>query len=219
MPWPRAPRPVSSMEKALGEFWTQHLGTDGAVVCGWEPLGASTPRFAAQEQQKRQAQGEGTRNWGEVWAQNLLCVVHSTLERPGKSLSPCPVTSKAVTPLPHTAFAVVAHCLCLDIHCVLVKALRTQNHRFLCIFTPVIIHPVISDWSVVFIFCYSSVSCLKCFQSRPRKSCPVPNQTHTAELTGTKHFPNILVSTQHVETTQPSSAALICPQRRLCLLW
>lgn len=157
-----------------------------------------------------------------VWAQNLLCAAqthrgHSTPKRPGKSLSPRPVTEQTVTSLSLTAFAVVAHCLYLDIHWVLVKALRVQTRRVLCISTPVIIHPVISDWSVVFIICYSSVSCLKCFQPRHRKSCPVPNQTHahTAELTGTKHFPNILVSTQHVGTTQLSSAILIFPQRRL----
>lgn len=60
-----------------------------------------------------------------------------------------------------------------------VKALRAQTHRVSYISTPMIIHPVISDWSVVFITCYSSVSCLKCFQSRHRKSCPVPNQKHT----------------------------------------
>jgi len=42
-----------------------------------------------------------------------------------------------------------------------------------------IIHPEDSDWSVVFIICCSSVSCLKCSQSRRRNSRPVPNsQAH-----------------------------------------
>lgn len=213
------------MEKALGEFWTQHLGTDGAGVWLGAPQSQHT-QVCSPPAAEEAGTGRGNQELGrDLGTKPPLCGPDKQRpQHPRETWQvPVPLPSdkqNCHSPSPH-CFAVAAHRLYLDIHCVLVKALRTQTHRVLCIFTPVIIHPVISDWSVVFIICYSSVSCLKCFQSRHRKSCPVPKQTHahTAELTGTKHFPNILVSTQHVETTQPSSAALIFPQRRLCLLW
>ena len=111
--------------------------------------------------------------------------------------SPCPLAwgqkwgqSKAGTPLPQAAFAVVPviHCLYLDNLWVLVKALGAETHRVSYVSTPMIIHPENSDRSVVFIICYPSVSCLKRSQSRHRNNRPVPRQPGTqapaAELTG-----------------------------------
>lgn len=219
---PQAPRPIFSWKK----FWVSsrhstwaRMGQLCVTESPSEPVHPGLQPSSSRRGRHREREpgtGEGT------WAQNLHCAAqthrgHSTPKRPDKSLSPSPVTEQSChSPCPH---CVCCGCSLFVFGCPLGtgRALRAQTHRVSYISTPVIIHPVISDWSVVFIICYSSVSCLKCFQSRHRKSCPVPNQTHAhaAELPGTKPFPNILVSTQHVETTQPSSAALVFPQRRL----
>lgn len=145
-----------------------------AVHPGLQPTSSRRGR----RREREAGTGEG------VWAQNLLCAAqthrgHSTPERLDKSLSPCPVTQQSChSPSPHCvccgcSLFVFGHSLGTG------ESTGSPDSLSFVYFNTMIIHPVISDWSVVFIICYSSVSCLKCLQPRHRKSCPVPNQTHT----------------------------------------
>lgn len=158
-----------------------------------------------------------------VWAQNLLCEAqtrrgHSTSERPDKSLSPCPVTQQSChSPSPHCvscgcSLFVFGHPLSTD------ESTESPDSQTFIYFNT-------SDYSssnlrlecgFYYLLLFSVLFKRFPVQAQEELPCAQPDRhAQAAELTGTKSFPNILVSTQHVETTQLSLATLIFPQRRL----
>lgn len=213
MPWPWTPRPISSWKK----LWVSSRHST------WAQMGqlcvAGSPSEPAQQQQKRRAQGEGTRNQGGgLGTKTLLCSPDTEATAPPRDLaSPCPLAqwqNKLSPPFPHCvccgcSLFVFGHPLGTG------ESTESPDSQSFVYFNT-------SDYSssnlrlecgFYYLLLFSVL--FKMFPAQAQEELPCAQaHAHAAELTGTKHFPNVLVSTRHVETALLSSATLIFPQRK-----
>lgn len=156
MPWPWAPRPISSWKKLWvsprHSTWAQ-MGQLCVAVSPSEPAHPGLQPTSSRRGRHRERE-PGTREG--VWAQNLLCAAqtHRGHSTPETWQVPVPLPSDRTNCHPPSP-----HCICCGCSLFVFghplgpgestespdKALRVQTHRVSCISTPVIIHPVISD--------------------------------------------------------------------------